>query len=244
MEALACQIIAEERAYLVLAKPAGLICHSDGRTEEPSVAMWLAERYPETRTVGEPWVSPQGERVPIAGLAHRLDRTTSGVLIVARSPEMWRHLRAEFAARRIAKEYRAIIHGHTDAASGRIVAEIARGGVPKRWYAKPREEGHRRAAITNWRVLAQGDAGGEPCAELALIPETGRTHQLRVHLASIGHPLVGDHLYASGRDPLFGFARPALHAAAIAFTLPGGERVRYAAPLPPDWPTLTDSQFS
>lgn len=236
------RVIVLSDQYLVLDKLAGLICHSDGRTEEPSVAEWLAQNYPETQGVGEPWISPQGERVPICGLVHRLDRTTSGILIAARTQEMWDYLRGEFKARRVEKEYRAIVYGHMASDGGRIVAEIARSGEkPKRWYAKPRDESHVRAAITDWRVLGRGvSTEGESYSYLALFPKTGRTHQLRVHLAHIGHPIVADHLYAPDRAPILGFTRPALHAFSIALVLRDGCQVSFGAELPPDFLPVTD----
>lgn len=229
-------IIAENEYVVALDKPAGLICHSDGRTVEPSVAEWIAERYPECVVVGEPWVSPQGERVRVCGLVHRLDRTTSGVLIAARTQETYDFLKGEFKARRVEKEYRAIVYGRMPEDVGRIVAAIERSTVPpKKWMAVPCEEGHVRAAITEWRVLACGeDAQGIPYSYLSVRPMTGRTHQIRVHLASIGHPIVSDHLYAPERTSILGFTRPALHAFSISFVLPNGERERYEAPLPAD----------
>ncbi len=229
--------IAETEVYLVLDKPAGLICHRDGRTEEPSVAEWLAANYPETSLVGEPWVSPQGESILVSGLVHRLDRCTSGVLLAARTNAMWTHLRAELKARRVEKEYRAIVYGILPLEQGTIVAEIVRSGEkPKRWYAKPCDEAQVRAAITEWRVVGRGSSPeGEPYSMLALFPKTGRTHQLRVHLSSIGHPIVADHLYASTHRPILGFERPALHAFSIAWVLPDSRRVHYEAPLPEDF---------
>lgn len=231
------RVIHTTDSYLVLDKPAGLICHSDGRTIESSVAQWLAEEYPETRTVGEPWVSPQGEAIPVCGLVHRLDRATSGILVVARTQAMWDYLRGEFKERRVEKEYRAVVYGYVPGGSGRIVAEIVRSSEkPKRWYAKERDESHIRAAITDWQVLERGTSPeGEPYTYLALFPKTGRTHQLRVHLAHIGHPIVADHLYASERKPMLGFMRPALHAFAISFASPSGASIRCSAPLPEDF---------
>ncbi len=228
-------VIAETSDALVLNKPAGLIVHSDGRTVEPSVAEWVAEKYPALASVGEPWVSPQGESVRVCGVVHRLDRTTSGVLLVAKTPEMFSYLKGEFKARRVEKTYHALVYGNVEGESGRIVAEIARTGtVPKRWYAKPREENHTRAAITDWRVLKRLGAGDEQATYLELSPKTGRTHQLRVHLSSIGHPIVGDHLYAPDKPALFGFTRPALHAYSITLTL-DGSREMFTAPLPHDF---------
>lgn len=231
------RVIAENEYLVALDKPAGLIVHSDGRTIEPSVAEWLAAQYPALQKVGEPWVSPQGESVRICGLIHRLDRSTSGVLVAAKTQAVFDHLRAEFKARRVEKSYRALVYGHLADDSGRIVAEIARSATPpKHWYAKPCDATHIRAAITEWRVIARGtSADGVPYTYLDIHPQTGRTHQIRVHLASIGHPIVGDYLYAPDRAPILGFRRPALHAHSIAFALPDGERATYEAPVPEDF---------
>ena len=249
------RILAETGELLVLDKPAGLIVHSDGRTEEPSVAEWLTEHYPALREMGEPWVSPLGQVVPIAGLVHRLDRTTSGVLLAAKTQEMYAYLKNELKERRVEKVYRAYVYGHMEKEEGRIVAEIMRAEIfladtsalenpsvvakratssrpPKRWYARETDENDKRAAITEWKLLKKLDGASLIEAK----PLTGRTHQIRVHLASIGHPVVADHLYAAEQKPLFGFERPALHAYSISLTLPEGERATYTAPLPPDFP--------
>ncbi len=254
------QVIAETKDVLVLNKPAGLIVHSDGRTVEPSVAEWVAEKYPALANVGEPWISPQGESIRVCGIVHRLDRTTSGVLLVVKTPEMFSYLKGEFKARRVEKTYHALVYGHVEGDSGWIVAEIARTSEsPRRWYAKPREENHPRAAITEWRVLKRFETNGEPLTYLELSPKTGRTHQLRVHLASIGHPIVADHLYAENflagtpalenpsvvakratapdKPALLGFTRPALHAYSITLTLDGA-REMFTAPLPHDFESV------
>jgi 23S rRNA pseudouridine1911/1915/1917 synthase len=220
------RVIAENQWLIAVDKPAGLIVHSDGRTVEPTLADWLLERWPQLKDVGEPWLSPQGESIPRPGIVHRLDRTTSGIMIVAKTQEAWEHVRAEFKARRVEKTYRALLHGRLEG-GGRISAEIDKGGTPKRWFAKDCPPDSKRAAITDWRTLEVRD-------EVTLVeamPRTGRTHQLRVHFAHIGHPLVGDHLYANGL-PTRGFARPMLHAHSISFVVPQGERVTYEAEVP------------
>ena len=225
-------IIAETDDVLVIDKPAGLIVHSDGRTIEPSLAAWLLERYQALEHVGEPWVSPQGERILIAGIVHRLDRTTSGVMLVAKTPETFAYLKGEFKARRVEKIYRAFVYGHVEADEGTIVAKIMRSSEPpRRWYARACASEDKRAAITKWRVLERFEDDNEPVSYLELSPKTGRTHQLRVHLASIGHPIVGDHLYAPASLSRLGFTRPALHAHRISFIF-AGEYTTYTAPLP------------
>lgn len=224
--------IAETAEVLVLDKPAGLIVHRDGRTEERSVAEWLSERYPALHGIGGDWLSPQGEKIALNGIVHRLDRSTSGVLLVAKTQEMFDYLKSEFKARRVEKRYLAYVYGEVRG-EGRIVAEIVRSSdVPKRWYARATTEADARAAITDWRVVGMRDGA----TLLELFPRTGRTHQLRVHLAHIGHPIVGDTVYAPEHASVLGFERPALHAASIALTLPSGERVSFEAPLPPDFP--------
>ncbi len=224
-------VIAETNEILVLDKPAGLIVHSDGRTEEPSLAGWILQEYPELKDVGGPWISPQGESVPLPGIVHRLDRTTSGVLLVAKTPEMYAYLKKEFKERRVEKIYRAYVYGRMETKEGRIVAEIMRSSEPpRRWYSRPCEENDVRAAITDWKLLKQL----EKAAYLEVRPRTGRTHQIRVHLASIGHPVVADHLYSSGRELILGFKRPALHAYSISLTL-AGQKTTFTAPLPSDF---------
>ena len=233
--------IGENEYIRVLNKPAGLITHSDGRTVEPSVAEWLGRQYPELKEVGEPWVSPQEEVVPVCGLVHRLDRTTSGVLVSAKKNEVFAYVRAEFKAKRVEKVYRAVVYGHLEKNEGRIVAEIVRSkDAPKRWFAEPCDETNVRAAITDWKVLLRGvDDKGEKYTYLEVRPQTGRTHQIRVHFAFIGHPLVLDHAYAPGAVPVLGFTRPALHAYRISFTLPNGVPATYEAPLPTDFSVVS-----
>ena len=226
------RIIAETDEVLVVHKPAGLITHSDGRTVEPSLAEWLLKQYPYLKGVGDPWVSPQGEEVPIAGLVHRLDRATSGVMLVAKTPDAYAYLKNEFKERHVEKTYRAFVYGSMEKDTGTIVAEIMRSSEPPRkWYARPCEREYKRAAITEWRVLKRLEIEKHPVSYLELSPKTGRTHQIRVHLASIGHPIVGDHLYASDHPPVREFTRPALHAYSIMLTL-AGKRVTFVAPLP------------
>lgn len=230
------QVLAETDEVLAIDKPAGLIVHSDGRTVEPSVAEWLLEQYPELASVGEPWISPQGERVLLQGLVHRLDRTTSGVMIIAKTAEVYAYLKNEFKERRVEKLYRAFVYGHMELEKGKIVAEIMRSAEPpRRWYARACEESDKRAAITEWRLLKKlEEPGGEAASYIEAEPKTGRTHQIRVHLASIGHPVVADHLYAPDHAPILGFTRPALHAYHISLEL-SGARATFTAPLPQDF---------
>lgn len=220
------RIIEENELLIALDKPAGLIVHSDGRTDEPTLVDWLLERWPQLKDVGEPWLSPQGESIPRPGIVHRLDRTTSGVMIVAKTEEAWEYLRAEFRARRVEKKYLALVHGKLEG-EGRISAEIDKGGNPKKWFAKECPPDSKRAAITDWKSLEVRDG----MTLIEAMPRTGRTHQLRVHLAHIGHPIVGDAIYAAGM-PTHGFDRVMLHAHSLALTLPSGVRLMFEAPPP------------
>lgn len=226
-------IVGETESVLAIDKPAGLIVHSDGRTKEPSLAEWLARIRPELCEIGEPWVSPQGEQIAVSGIAHRLDRTTSGVVLVAKTNEVFAELKAMFKARRVRKIYRAVVYGGI-APAGEIIAEIMRSSTPpRRWYARPCDESDTRAAITAWRLLKTLESE-DIASYIEVEPRTGRTHQIRVHCASIGHPIVADHLYAPERAPILGFTRPALHAFSITLTINGREHT-FTAPLPLDF---------
>lgn len=232
-------ILFENENLLVIDKPAGLIVHSDGRTNEPSVARWMLENYPELRVVGEPWMSPQSETVLRPGIVHRLDRTTSGVMVLAKTPAAYAFLKEQFQSRSVKKEYRAYVYGHVGKDHGTIEAEIVRiRSMPPRWGTQRSGEGKKhRQAITEWQTLARGadNDSGEKASLLGLFPRTGRTHQLRVHLKHINHPVICDPLYAAGKRCLLGFSRPALHALRLAFTAPGGEHHTFEAPLPEDF---------
>ncbi|HUY05542.1 MAG TPA: RluA family pseudouridine synthase [Candidatus Paceibacterota bacterium] len=240
-------VLYEDADVLVIDKPAGLIVHSDGRTDEPSVAAWVLAQYPQMAGVGEPWTSPQGEVVARPGIVHRLDRDTSGVMILAKTPEAYAFLKEQFQNRTTEKTYHAFVYGHPRANSGTIEAEIVRiRAVPPRWGIARAEEGKKhRAAVTDWRVLARGvdEEQDEKVAHLEARPKTGRTHQIRVHFKHLGHPVVCDKLYAKGKPCLLGFSRQALHAFSLSITLPSGERHTFEAPLPGDF-VAAQSRFS
>ncbi len=228
-------VLYEDSDVIVVNKPAGLIVHSDGRTKEPSVVEWILEKYPALKDVGEPWTSPQGEIVPRPGIVHRLDRTTSGVMIIAKTPEAHAFLKQQFQGRTIEKVYDAIVYGHPKEDGGVIEMEIGRTKTdPRRWSSQRGKKGKLRTAITEWNVLARGvdPETGEKIAHMEVRPKTGRTHQIRVHLKAIHHPIVSDHLYAQGKPQLFGLTRPALHARSLTLTLPSGERRTFIAPMP------------
>ncbi|MEK7063068.1 MAG: RluA family pseudouridine synthase [Patescibacteria group bacterium] len=229
-------VIYEDQDVVVIDKPAGLIVHSDGRTEEPSVAGWVLEHYPETKDVGEPWTSPQGLLVPRPGIVHRLDRTTSGVMILARTASAHAFLKEQFQSRTTEKEYLALVYGHPKEDHGVVEKEIVRiKSVPPRWGVSRGNENKKRAAVTEWRVLKRlNTPEGDPISLIEVRPKTGRTHQIRVHLQAIGYPIVCDHLYAAKRTCPVGMVRPALHAARLTIDLPSGERRSFEAPLPAD----------
>lgn len=229
-------ILYEDADVLVINKPAGLIVHSDGRTVEPSVAEWVVGKYPSMKGVGEPWLSPQGAVVDRPGIVHRLDRTTSGVLILAKTQAAHVFLKNQFQDRTTEKEYLALVYGHPKENAGRIEKEIVRvKSVPPRWGVSFGKENKKRAAITDWRVELRGTSPeGEPVSLVRVLPKTGRTHQIRVHLQAIHHPIVSDHLYAAKKPQLMGLTRPALHAAKLTISLPSHGVRTFEAPLPSD----------
>ncbi len=232
-------VIYEDDDVLVVNKPAGLIVHSDGRTEEPSVAEWVLAQYPALASVGEPWESPQGQKIARPGIVHRLDRDTSGVMILAKTSEAYAFLKEQFQDRTTEKTYRAFVYGHPARDRGTIEAEIVRiRAVPPRWGVAREGEGRKqRAAVTEWRVLARGQ-DPETLEKVSLMeasPKTGRTHQIRVHFKHLGYPVICDKLYASGRPALLGFSRQALHAFSLSITLPSGVRHSFTAPFPSDF---------
>ncbi len=229
----------EDKNLLILDKPSSFVVHSDGKTKELSVVDWLLEKYPEIKEVGEPWKTPDGKIIYRPGIVHRLDRETSGVLVVARTQESFLYLKNLFQTREISKIYHAFVYGEVKQDEGVIDRPIARSKKDFRmWSAQRGGRGVAREAVTNFKVLKRSKEtspalGGASYLEVR--PETGRTHQIRVHFKAINHPIVCDKLYAPKRAPILGFERLALHAKSIEFKSMDGTLIKAEAPLPSDF---------
>jgi 23S rRNA pseudouridine1911/1915/1917 synthase len=211
---------------VVIAKPAGLVVHSGAGHADGTLVNGLLARYPEMAVVGDP-LRP--------GIVHRLDRDTSGLLVVARTPHAYEHLVHEISARRVERRYVALAWGALSSPRGVIDAPIGRS-TARRTRMAVRETG--KEARTEYEVRT---AFHTPvCALLDCRLETGRTHQIRVHLSAIGHPIVGDATYGGARETIK-LDRPFLHAARLAFDQPAtGERLEFDDPLPAELAKVLD----
>ena len=229
-------ILFENDDCLVIDKPAGLVVHSDGRTKEETVTDWVISKYPSIKGVGEPLVLASGEQIDRPGIVHRLDRDTSGALLIAKTPRSFALFKKQFHDRKMKKVYNAFAYGlMTD---GRGVIDRAIGRSPndfRRYLASRGARGEMRDAVTRYRVIHTTGKGNLGVSYLELEPKTGRTHQIRVHLQAINHPVVCDPLYASGRPSLLGFKRLALHARSITFIDQKGQKITVEAPYPADF---------
>jgi 23S rRNA pseudouridine1911/1915/1917 synthase len=216
-EDLPIDVIYEDTDVIAVNKPAGMVVHAGAGNHAGTLTNALVHRFGKLSTVG-------GELRP--GIVHRLDRYTSGVLLVARTDAAHHSLAEQFAKRKTEKTYLALVEGHIKNDHSRIEKPIVRD--PARRTRMTAKLGRGRAAATEYRVLRRF----QKATYLEVKIGTGRTHQIRVHLASIGHPVVGDKLYGAAASPL---GRYFLHAHRIGFTSPSsGERVAIAAPLPPE----------
>ena len=165
------------------------------------------------------------------GYVHRLDKDTSGVLVFAKNEKAYNFLRKAFHDREVKKTYFAFVHGVPNEKKGIIDFDIGRSRKDFRLRsAQPKAKGRLRDAITRYEVIGEKDG----YALLKVNPETGRTHQIRVHLKAIHHPVVGDPLYAPHRQSALGISRLGLHASEIELPLPSGARVSITAPIPDD----------
>jgi 23S rRNA pseudouridine1911/1915/1917 synthase len=214
-EDLPVKILYEDAAVLAIDKPAGLVVHAGAGNHSGTLVNRLVHRFQALSQVG-------GELRP--GIVHRLDKETSGVLLVARTDAAHRNLAAQFGERSVEKTYLAMVQGSVRNDSGRITKPIARDPHHRTRMTAKLESG--RAALTEYRVKER--FGKFTFLEVRI--GTGRTHQIRVHLASLGHPVAGDRLYGGAAGP-----RMFLHAWRIGFTSPAtGDQVSVEAPLPPE----------
>lgn len=214
-------VLYEDEWLLVINKPPGLVVH-------PAPGHW---RGTLVSALLHHWRGPRPGLDPLRpGIVHRLDKDTSGVLVIAKDAATLADLGAQFRKREVEKQYLAFVWGRMRRSSGTISEPIGRNPTHRKRMAV-RQGG--REAVTSYAVCEQLDG----MTMLRLFPKTGRTHQIRVHLAAIGHPIVGDAVYGSGRTHRGGalIQRQALHAERITFRHPHtGERVAFVAPLADD----------
>lgn len=201
-------VIYEDENVLVVNKPEGVISHSRGKYwNEPSVASFVRQKTKQ-----------EGER---AGIVHRLDRATSGVMICAKNSDTLKHLQRQFSDRSVKKTYSAVVKGRLKEAEAIIDIPIERNPKKPQTF---RAGIQGKSAKTRYKGLKANDT----YSLVELLPETGRTHQLRVHLAHLGFPIVGDELYG-GEDA----DRLLLHAHTLEITIPNGQRKVFTAKIPP-----------
>src|ERR1700723_2724127 len=231
-EEIPLNIVYEDDDLAVIDKPAGMMVHAGaGATEEVrnrgTLVNAVLHHLKSLSGVG-------GELRP--GIVHRLDKETSGLIIVAKNDEAHRNLGAQFAAREVKKKYVALVHGWVKKDSGTIAQSISRDPV-RRMRMTARLEGG-RAAVTHYRVVRRLDTKFGKFTLLEVKIDTGRTHQIRVHVATKGHPVVGDTTYgaprqARGKNAVIGLGRNFLHAAELEFRHPrSGEMVALTSGLP------------
>ena len=244
-EDLPLDVVYEDEHLIVIDKPAGLVVHpAPGHAQGTLVNALIRHCGASLSGIG-------GVRRP--GIVHRLDKDTSGLLVVAKTDAAHRGLAELFADHgrtgSLEREYLALVWGGFDATAGKVDAAIGRHPRHREKMAVATEE-RGRHAVTHWRLV---EALG-PASLVACRLETGRTHQIRVHMASIGHPLLGDSVYGAGyktkasqlsegaRDALAALGRQALHAAALGFEHPiTGEALRFESPPPEDFSRLVNA---
>jgi len=217
------EILYENKNLLVINKPAGIIVHPTlNNINNPSIAGWFLERYPFVSNVGEDKLRP--------GIVHRLDKETSGVLILAKNNRVFDYFKNLFKRRKIKKKYIALVRGEIRKQEGMIDFPLIRSKKSpiKRKIVIKKNKG--KIALTRYNVLKlyQG------YTLLEISPETGRTHQIRVHLASIGFPVVGDKIYGKLKTKRLNLSRHFLHAKEISFVSSDGELLKIESSLPKD----------
>jgi 23S rRNA pseudouridine1911/1915/1917 synthase len=213
-------VVHEDADVVVVDKPPGLVVHPGAGHSDGTLVNGLVARYPEIAGVGDPGRP---------GIVHRLDRDTSGLLAVARSATAYEALTAALAERRVTRAYLALVHGLPDADEGLVDAPVGRSTRDK---TRMSVSARGREARTRYAVEARYPDRGVTLLRCTL--ETGRTHQIRVHLEAIGHPVVGDERYGGERGDVRA-PRVFLHATHLAFAHPvDGMALAFDSPLPPD----------
>lgn len=216
-------IIAETDDYLVVNKPSGVLMHGGDRELRLTLVDWLVKKYPKIIKVGEDPSRP--------GIVHRIDKDVSGLVVIAKTQKFFDHIKKQFQDRTTTKRYEALVYGADMPDEGEILFRLERSTKGYRMAARPlNQEG--KIAITQFTV----EKRFHNYTLLSLIIKTGRTHQIRAHLAAYNHPIVGDDLYGSAKNKLTNkklqLNRVFLVASSLAFTDLAGERQTFIIPLP------------
>lgn len=233
------KILYEDKSILAIDKPSGISVHADGRSKEKTVADWFVKNYPKSKNVGEPIKNKDISSVEIKrpGIVHRLDKDTSGVLLLAKTKKAHEFLKKQFQDREVKKVYNAVVSGWFKEDRGVINKPIGRSPSDfRRRLAGRGARGELREAITEYKVLKRfEDEKGNKFSYIEVRPKTGRTHQIRVHMKFLNHPVVCDSLYNPGTACLKGISRLALHAKSIEFKNLKGETIKVESPLPKEF---------
>lgn len=243
------KILYEDKDILAIDKPSGISVHPDGRSKEKTITDWVLKNYPKMQDVGEPMFF-QDKEIKRPGIVHRLDKETSGVLLLAKNKVAYEFLKKQFQDREIKKTYNTIVSGSVKNERGIVNKTIGRS--PNDFRKKLAGRGARgelREAITEYRVLNRFELPASKISSyktdgakiplkftyLEVRPKTGRTHQIRVHMKFLNHPVVADSLYNSGKPHPKEISRLALHAKSITFKNLKGEIVKIESPLPKEF---------
>lgn len=212
------KILYEDPNILAIEKPAGILVHSDNRSKDKTIFDLFLKKYPKVEVV------------------HRLDRETSGVMLLAKNKKAHEFLKKQFMGRTVKKIYNTIVSGHVKNDRGVINKPIGRSPKDfRRWLAGRGARGELREAITEYKVLTRFTEGKEKFSYLEVRPKTGRTHQIRVHLKFLNHPVACDTLYNPDKPCPKGLKRLALHAKSIEFKDLKSKIVKIESALPKEF---------
>jgi len=246
------KVLYEDSNILAIDKPSGIAVHGDGRSHEKTISDWVLKNYPKLKGVGEPVTFGEKE-IDRPGIVHRLDKETSGVLLIMKTQKAFAYFKEQFMNREIKKTYHAVVSGFMKYDHGVINKPIGRSPKDFRRHLAGRgAKGEMREAITEYRVLkrltlplapslikvgkASPDKGRvERFSYLEIKPKTGRTHQIRVHMKFLNHPVACDSLYSPDKPCPPGFNRLALHAKSIEFKDLKGKSIKIESPLPKEF---------
>lgn len=230
------QIIKQTPNYIIINKPAGISVHASGQREEYTITDWVLENFPQTKDVGEPLKISNNTLIARHGIVHRLDKDTSGALLIALTQEGYEFFKKQFKDREIKKAYRAFLYGNLKEEHITVQEPIGKHKKDFRKRTTARNSrGKLKPAVTFFHILKRAKIEGEPIMLVEAQPKTGRTHQIRVHAKYIQHPVIADTLYARTKPKLLGFQRFALHAYSLEFKDMEGFTQKIEANFPADF---------